>query len=161
MLAPEYDLSFFRHNISENLPELEIKNIVKYEAKQVEKEEEPFWQTSWFMWTCITLTGAVTGTATMNNLGDVTIATVSGVGNVITADIADGAVTTIKIADDAVTGAKIADDAIDSNHYAADSIDEEHMADDAIGSVQMKSLSTLLIINSAGTTVKTLHGAGA
>jgi len=109
----------------------------------------------------ITLTGAVTGTATMTNLGNVTIATVSGVGNVITADIADGAVTTIKIADDAVTGAKIADDAIDSNHYAADSIDEEHMADDAIGSVQMKSLSTLLIINSAGTTVKTLHGAGA
>ena len=71
----------------------------------------------------ITLTGAVTGTATMTNLGNVTIATVSGVGNVITADIADGAVTTIKIADDAVTGAKIADDAIDSNHYAADSID--------------------------------------
>ena len=109
----------------------------------------------------ISLTGAVTGTATMTNLGNVTIATVSGVGNVITADIADGAVTTIKIADDAVTGAKIADDAIDSNHYAADSIDEEHMANDAIGSVQMKSLSTLLIINSAGTTVKTLHGAGA
>ena len=99
----------------------------------------------------ITLTGAVTGAATMTNLGSITIATSSGAANVITADIAD----------DAVTGAKIADDAIDSNHYAADSIDEEHMADDAIGSVQMKSLSTLLIINSAGTTVKTLHGAGA
>ena len=99
----------------------------------------------------ITLTGAVTGAATMTNLGSITIATSSGAANVITADIAD----------DAVTGAKIADDAIDSNHYAANSIDEEHIANDAIGSAEMKSLSTLLIINSAGTTVKTLHGAGA
>ena len=47
----------------------------------------------------------------------------------------------IKIADNAVTQAK--------------------MADDSVGSSEMKSLSTLLIINSAGTTVKTLHGAGA
>ena len=89
----------------------------------------------------ITLTGAVTGAATMTNLGSISIATVSGAANVITADIAD----------DAVTGAKIADD----------TVAEANMADDAIGSVQMKSLSTLLIINSAGTTVKTLHGAGA
>ena len=89
----------------------------------------------------ITLTGAVTGAATMTNLGSITIATSSGAANVITADIAD----------DAVTGAKIADD----------TVAEANMADDAIGSAQMKSLSTLLIINSAGTTVKTLHGAGA
>ena len=97
----------------------------------------------------------------MTNLGSFSIATTRTSGSTSTDDIANAAVTTAKIADDAVTGAKIADDAIDSNHYAADSIDEEHMADDAIGSVQMKSLSTLLIINSAGTTVKTLHGAGA
>ena len=99
----------------------------------------------------ITLTGDVTGAGTMTNLGSFSIATTRTSGSTSTDDIANAAVTT----------AKIADDAIDSNHYAADSIDEEHMADDAIGSVQMKSLSTLLIINSAGTTVKTLHGAGA
>ena len=79
----------------------------------------------------ITLTGAVTGSGTITNLGSVTIATTSGVGNIVTDDIADNAVTQAK------------------------------MADDSVGSSEMKSLSTLLIINSAGATVKTLHGAGA
>ena len=79
----------------------------------------------------ITLTGAVTGSGTITNLGSVTIATTSGVANIVTDDIADNAVTQAK------------------------------MADDSVGSSEMKSLSTLLIINSAGTTVKTLHGAGA
>ena len=79
----------------------------------------------------ITLTGAVTGSATMTNLGSISIATTSGAGNIVTDDIADNAVTQAK------------------------------MADDSVGSSEMKSLSTLLIINSAGTTVKTLHGAGA
>ena len=58
----------------------------------------------------ITLTGAVTGAATMTNLGSITIATSSGAANVITADIADDAVTGAKIADNAVTQAKMADD---------------------------------------------------
>ena len=79
----------------------------------------------------ITLTGAVTGSATMTNLGSISIATTSGVANIVTDDIADNAVTQAK------------------------------MADDSVGSSEMKSLSTLLIINSAGATVKTLHGAGA
>jgi hypothetical protein len=77
------------------------------------------------------LTGAVTGSATMTNLGSISIATTSGVANIVTDDIADNAVTQAK------------------------------MADDSVGSSEMKSLSTLLIINSAGATVKTLHGAGA
>jgi hypothetical protein len=71
---------------------------------------------------------------------------------------------TIETADiqaDAITGAKIADDAINSEHYAADSIDEEHIANDAVGSAELKTLSTLLIKNSAGSTLKTIHGAGA
>ena len=79
----------------------------------------------------ITLTGDVTGSATMTNLGSVSIATT----------VASSSVTTDDIADNAVTQAK--------------------MADDSVGSSEMKSLSTLLIINSAGATVKTLHGAGA
>jgi len=42
-----------------------------------------------------------------------------------------------------------------------DSITEAKMADDAISSVQLKTLSTLLIKNSSGTTLKTMHTAGA
>ena len=62
---------------------------------------------------------------------------------------------------DCVNGDKIADDAINSEHYAADSIDEEHIANDAVGSAELKTLSTLLIKNSSGSTLKTVHGAGA
>tara|TARA_B100001248_G_C27397174_1_gene466415 strand:+ start:1800 stop:2321 length:522 start_codon:yes stop_codon:yes gene_type:complete len=40
------------------------------------------------------------------------------------------------------------------------SITEAKMADDAISSVELKSLSTLLIKDSAGSTLKTIHGAG-
>ena len=81
------------------------------------------------------------------------------------------AVTTPRIAADAIDGTKIADDAINSEHYVDGSIDTQHiaddqiteakMADDAIGSVQMKTLSTLLIKDVAGNTLKTIHGAGA
>ena len=79
----------------------------------------------------ITLTGDITGAGTMTNLGSFSIATTRTAGSTSTADIADNAITQAK------------------------------MADDSVGSAEMKTLSTLLIINSAGTTVKTLHGAGA
>ena len=68
----------------------------------------------------ITLTGAVTGSATMTNLGSVTIDTTSGVANVVEADIAN----------DAVSRAKLKDEV------------------------------SLLVINAAGSTVKTIYGAG-
>ena len=68
----------------------------------------------------ITLTGAVTGSATMTNLGSVTIDTTSGVANVVEADIAN----------DAVSRAKLKDEV------------------------------SLLIINAAGSTVKSIFGAG-
>ena len=107
---------------------------------------------------------------------------------VTTSKIIDTGVTTAKIAADAVTNAKIADNAVDieniahrtANHVlkydgsgvptsgtittaniAADAVTEAKIADDAVGQDQMKTLSTLLIINSSGTTVKTIHGAGA
>ena len=89
----------------------------------------------------ITLTGDVTGSGTMTNLGSFSIATTRATSSVTTDDIDDLNVTTAKIANDAITEAKI--------------------ADDAVGSDQLKTLVTLLIINSAGTTVKTLYGAGA
>jgi hypothetical protein len=44
---------------------------------------------------------------------------------------------------------------------AADTVAEANMADDAIGAAQLKTLSTLLVKNSSGTTLKTLYGAGA
>ena len=43
---------------------------------------------------------------------------------------------------------------------STDLVAESMMADDAIGSGQMKSLSTLVIKNSAGGTLRTIHGAG-
>ena len=43
---------------------------------------------------------------------------------------------------------------------STDAVTEAMMADDAIGSAQMKNLSTLILYNSAGTPVKTIHGAG-
>ena len=88
-----------------------------------------------------------------------------------TAMIEPLAVTIAKIGADAVDGTKIADDAINSEHYVDGSIDTAHiaddqitedkMADDAVGSAQLKSLSTLLIKDSSGSTLKTIHGAGA
>ena len=44
---------------------------------------------------------------------------------------------------------------------AADTVVEANMADDAIGADQLKTLATLLIKNSGGTTLKTIYGAGA
>ena len=42
-----------------------------------------------------------------------------------------------------------------------DTVAEANMADDAIGAAQLKTLVTLLIKNSSGTTLKTVYGAGA
>ena len=85
--------------------------------------------------------------------------------------IPSNVINTAMIEPDAVDGTKIADDAINSEHYTDGSIDTAHiandqitedlMADDAIGSAQLKTLSTLLIKDSAGSTLKTIHGAGA
>jgi hypothetical protein len=88
----------------------------------------------------ITLTGDVSGAGTMTNLGNVTIVTTRAAGNVV--------------------GADIAANAIDSDHYTDGSIDEAHVANDAISRAKLKDEVVLLIINSAGTTVKTMYGAG-
>ena len=86
-----------------------------------------------------------------------------------------------RIAADAIDGTKIADNAINSEHYTDGSVDSEHLAslvistekiqadavteakigDDDVSSVQLKTLSTLLIKDSTGSTLKTIHGAGA
>ena len=53
------------------------------------------------------------------------------------------------------------DGSIDTAHYADNSITEAKMANDAIGSAELKSLATLLILDSAGSTLRTFHCAGA
>ena len=98
-----------------------------------------------------------------------------------TAMIESTAITTAKIAGDAIDGTKLADNAVNSEHYTDGSIDTIHigdlqvttakiaddnvteakMANDAIGSAELKSLSTLLIKDVNGSTLKTIHGAGA
>jgi len=68
----------------------------------------------------ITLTGDVTGSATMTNLGSVSIATT----------------------------------------VASSIIAEADLANDAVSRAKLKDEVSLLIINAAGSTVKTLYGAG-
>ena len=43
---------------------------------------------------------------------------------------------------------------------STDAITESMMANDSVSSVEMKTLSTLQILNSSGTVLKTIHGAG-
>ena len=110
---------------------------------------------------------ALSGDVTMTNAGAVTIAANA----VETAMIADDQVTNGKMAADAITGAELADDAVNSEHYTDGSIDTAHiaddqvteakMADDAISSVQLKSLVTINILASDGSTVvKTIFTPG-
>ena len=51
-------------------------------------------------------------------------------------------------------------DLVTNDMMANNSIGEDEMKDDSISSTEMKTLSTLLIKNSSGSTLKTLHGAG-
>ena len=49
---------------------------------------------------------------------------------------------------------------INASMITPNAVTEAKMADDAISSVELKSLSTLLIKDSSGSTLKTIHGAG-
>ena len=73
----------------------------------------------------------------------------------------NSAITTTQIDDDAVTNAKLADPCVATGNIYDDNVTEPKIGDDAVSAAKLKSLVTLLIINSAGTTVKTLYGAGA
>jgi hypothetical protein len=91
---------------------------------------------------------AITGGKIENNA---IIASKINTNAVITAKILDNNVTTAKILDGNVTTAKIADN----------NVTEAKMANDAVGSAELKTLSTLLIKDVSGNTLKTIHGAGA
>ena len=88
----------------------------------------------------ITLSGDVTGSATMTNLASVEIVTTRAAGSTTTDDIADNAITNAKMADNA--------------------INETELVNDAVSRAKLKDEVELLIINSAGSTVKTMYGAG-
>ena len=110
----------------------------------------------------ITTNDIANGAVTSAKIADATIVAADlATDSITTAKITAANVTTAKIADNAITGAKIAGGSIVSAHIAADTIAESNMADDSVGSVQLKTLSTLLIKNSSGSTLKTCHCAGA
>ena len=60
-----------------------------------------------------------------------------------------------------VTSTMIANGTISTDDIADNQISEAKMADDAIGQDQLKNVVTLQILNSSGTVVKTIYGAGA
>ena len=82
-------------------------------------------------------------------------------GAVNSAKILDGTIATADIADNAVATAKIPDNAITAAKIASNAVTQSKMADDSVGSAELNTLSTLLIKNSSGTTLKTCHCAGA
>jgi hypothetical protein len=54
---PDYDLSDFKNNISETLPQTYIYNIQQNSTAKNQIENKSFWQQGWFMWLCIVLGG--------------------------------------------------------------------------------------------------------
>ena len=73
----------------------------------------------------------------------------------------DGSIDEVHMSANSIDSDSYVDGSIDTAHYADDSITQAKMANDSVGSAEMKTLSTLLIKNAAGSTLKTLHGAGA
>ena len=119
--------------------------------------------------------GAGTTTLGTTTTGALTCGTIVSTGATIVFEgaTADAYETTISITDPTadrtitignVTGTLVTTgdtNTVTGTVIAADTVAEANMADDAIGAAQLKTLSTLLVKNSGGTTLKTLYGAGA
>ncbi len=114
--------------------------------------------------------GAITTTATMN----INTAASSGtVDWVLVEGTADDFETTIDITDPTadrtitfpdITGTVVTTgdtNTVTGTMIATDTVAEANMANDAIGQAELKSVVTLLLKNSSGSTVKTIYGAGA
>ena len=113
-----------------------------------------------------------TGTLTA---GNATVGTITSTGATIVLEgaTADAYETTLAVtdptADRTITFPNVTGDVVttgDSNTVTGtmittDTVAEANMADDSVGSDQLKTLATLLIKNSGGTTLKTIYGAGA
>jgi len=74
---------------------------------------------------------------------------------------ADGSIDTAHIADGQITAAKMAVNSINSDQYVDGSIDHVHLSADCVDKDNLASLATLLILDSAGSTLRTFHCAGA
>ena len=108
-----------------------------------------------------------TGTLTVGNI------TSSGASIVLEGSTTDAYETTLTVtdptADRTITFPNVTGDVVttgDSNTVTGtmittDTVAEANMADDSVGSDQLKTLATLLIKDSGGTTLKTIYGAGA
>jgi len=113
-----------------------------------------------------------TGTLTA---GNATVGTITSTGATIVLEgaTADAYETTLTVtdptADRTITFPNVTGDVVttgDSNTVTGtmittDTVAEANMADDSVGSDQLKTLVTLLIKDSGGTTLKTIYGAGA
>ena len=75
---------------------------------------------------------------------------------------ADANTTTLTVADPTGTNLLTLPDETGTiiSTASTDAVTESMMANDSISSVEMKTLSTLQILNSSGTPLKTIHGAG-
>ncbi|MEO7975643.1 hypothetical protein [Flavobacterium sp.] len=57
LTEPDYDLSDFKNNISEILPQTYIYNMKRNQIPKNQIDNKSFWQQGWFMWLCIVLGG--------------------------------------------------------------------------------------------------------
>ena len=73
----------------------------------------------------------------------------------------DGSIDLAHMSDNSIDSGQYVDGSIDTAHIADDQITEAKMANDSVSSVELKTLSTLLIKNSGGSTLATFHTAGA
>jgi len=119
------------------------------------------------------VTGATVGSTTsipvvtFNSQGLITSMTTASISSTLTVGADSGSDDAVAVGTDTLNfaGGGGITTTVTNNQIAIgitdDSVTETMMADDAIGSTQLKTLSTLLIKNSGGTTLKTVHGAGA
>jgi len=73
----------------------------------------------------------------------------------------DGSIDLAHMSDNSIDSGQYVDGSIDTAHIGNDQVTEAKMANDSISSVELKTLSTLLIKNSGGSTLATFHTAGA
>lgn len=58
LTAPDYDLSYFKNQTNDHLPEATITMVHQLQREGTgTKAPDSFWQQSWFLWTCISLAG--------------------------------------------------------------------------------------------------------
>lgn len=108
----------------------------------------------------ITLTGAVTGSGTMTNLGSVSITTTATADPTLTIDGDASGSTTFTNLGNATLTLSLGSGVVGATELATNAVTQAKMADDAVGSAELKDVVTLVIYDAAGTAVKTLYGAG-